>query len=128
MGVEGARNVDGWIVWKSVIIMVSRRWGGAVSAARAAYPPIPALPPYSRIPVRQARDALVAALLDGRSAGSVVRAVYCDVLDEAQRNLKDCIRRFDGAVMVRTPHPLRIPLPRSSILSLWSLLLSQWAA
>ena len=43
------------------------------------------------------------AVLDGLSVGSLVRAVYHDVFDEQQKNLRDCLRRIDGAQPVRPP-------------------------
>ncbi len=64
---------------------------------------LPLLSPSLRVSVWQAKDALMAAVLDGLRAGSFVRAVYYDVLDAQQKNLRDCLRRFDGAQPVRTP-------------------------
>ena len=46
------------------------------------------------------------AVLDGLSAGSLVRAVYYDVFDEQQKNLRDFLRPNNGAQPVRLPPPL----------------------
>ncbi len=47
--------------------------------------------------MRQRKDALVAAVLDGRAVGNIVRAVYCDMVADAQKNVWDWFRRrIDG--------------------------------
>ena len=48
----------------------------------------------------------MAAVLEARTAGTLIRAVYCDVLDEPEKNLRDCLCRFDGEEPVRwgLPH------------------------
>jgi hypothetical protein len=57
----------------------------------------------------QCKDALVNIMLEAQSAGTLRRAVYgelvCDERYTAQenlsKNLKDCIRRVDGAELVQ---------------------------
>jgi hypothetical protein len=54
------------------------------------------------LPPRQRKDLLVSAVLEGLSAGALLRAVHYDLLDEPRANLRDCLRRVDGAELVRT--------------------------
>ncbi len=58
---------------------------------------------HSSLRVRQAKEALLTAVLDGCSTGFL--SMYVSVFDEPHRNLKDCIRRVDGVPLVSNVFP-----------------------